>query len=114
MALAGKTAPLREIALRPLTPAQVRRYLDVRFGAGRLARLAAPLTRASEGNLELMVALMDTLVNRGLIAEAAGADLWLTSCESPNTAAVLAALPAVLHEVKTTRHVVPRARPATA
>jgi DNA-binding winged helix-turn-helix (wHTH) protein len=107
-------APLREIELRPLTQRQVRRYLDVRFGTGRLAALAAPLTRASEGNLEFMVALMDGLVNRGLIAEAAAADLWVTSCEAPNTAAVLAALPAVLHEVLTTRHLVPRARPAIA
>jgi predicted ATPase len=65
----------REILLAGLSPADVRRYLAVRFGAADLPENLLPLlVDRSEGNPFFLVALVDHLLERRLLTESA--DGW--------------------------------------
>jgi predicted ATPase len=61
-----------EIRLGPLTERNIARYLDARFGAGCLSSMAPQLREATAGNPRLMVAALDGIVERGLLAESDG------------------------------------------
>ncbi len=67
----------REIALERLTPGEVEEFLAARFLGSGLAKLAAPIHRRSDGNPLFMVALVDQLVEKGLIREDQGR--WLVT-----------------------------------
>lgn len=61
------TSRARMLNLEPLTPAQVARYLDARFGPDRLSDLAAALHDVTGGNPSMMVAAMDGLIENGVL-----------------------------------------------
>ena len=61
-----------EIRLGPLTERNIARYLDARFGAGCVSSMAPQLREATAGNPRLMVAALDGIVERGLLAESDG------------------------------------------
>lgn len=68
----------REIALERLTQAEVEEFLAARFSDSALALLlAAPIHRRSDGNPLFMVALVDQLLEKGLIQEEQGR--WLVT-----------------------------------
>jgi DNA-binding winged helix-turn-helix (wHTH) protein len=60
--------------LAPLTPSQVTRYVDARFGPGCLTELAPALHAASSGNPFMMVAAVDGLLALGVVR--AGDEEW--------------------------------------
>lgn len=68
----------REIALERLTEGEVEEFLTTRFAASGLARLlASVIHRRSDGNPLFMVALVEQLIEKGLIREEHGG--WLST-----------------------------------
>ncbi len=77
----------RTIEMAPLTGAQVRRYLETRFGPRTLAGLASALHEACGGNPFLMVAAVGSLVTCGVIRLVEGR--WRAEIEVETIAAGL-------------------------
>ncbi len=68
----------REIALERLTESEVEEFLTARFGGSGLPKLLAALIyRRSDGNPLFMVALVEQLIEKGVIREDRGR--WLTT-----------------------------------
>ena len=59
--------PARLLHLDPLTPGQVGRYLDARFGADRLTALTVPLHEVTGGNPALMVSAIEGLIENRVL-----------------------------------------------
>jgi predicted ATPase/DNA-binding winged helix-turn-helix (wHTH) protein len=60
-------ARTRMLNLEPLTPAQVARYLDARFGPDRLSDLSSSLHDVTGGNPSMIVAAVDGLIENGVL-----------------------------------------------